>query len=756
MRLNTIMIDSLRETTSTRFQQHWITALLLCGVLISWLSVPVGSKVLREADTIAAVAVSGALYGALLSGSRFRGRTALLIGVVTSLGLVVLIVGRVLPDAPTLFSQPFDKSLWLMNVRLAMLGEVLRSDTQWVLTSYFPQTRLFLFLNVLAVWNAAAWLLWGVLRRRRALAAVLPLAMLGALYTALSKDGAQLPVLFIAACVLLLARTAYTYQTHDWDRRDVGFPDLIGEDWAVWAAILSAAVVLLAGISTPEWRNSFQRFIESLRLPPPPPEWTAVPVQISPQVSENYTPSFVPSLGYVGDSFPDSDQTVFYVVTDEPPSGIDSSGLAEPPQQQHYWRGAIFDRYTGSGWDLLNVEVDVPSVSDEPVGPGRYALTQRFEIISLLDDRLFAANQPVKASQGISLQMALTDPTAVLLRGRLPRYEITSWVSRATAPELEADSTAYPPEIRERYLQLPDSVPQRVKDLAARLTQGATSAYDKALRVQEYLRVTYPYKLDVPAPPSNRDVVDYFLFDAPGGFCSYYATAMAVMLRSQGVPARVVAGFATGEYDGQLRKYRVAAKAAHAWVEVYFPTYGWIEFEPTSSQAVFDYTGAEEAQPDQLPVSPQPRSADAVLTPIAIGALSALTLGLLGAAALIAWRRYAQSRLTPEQQARRLYWEARRSLQQLGVGSALSATPDEFRAACADQLADQPRLRQAVEAATNSYIRAVFTSAPPDRSDMEMTRRAWRIAWKERLRLRLRLHTRHQRGHPVQIAPRDR
>jgi len=731
------MIDSLRDTTWTRLQQHWITALLLSSVVITWLSALSGIDRLREVETIVGVVLSGVFYGALLAFSRFRGRAALVIDVVTSLGLAVLIVGRVLPDPSSLFTQPFDKSLWLMNARLATLGEVLRSDTQWLLTNYFSQTRLFLFMNVLAVWQAAVWLMWSVLRRRRALAAVLPLAILGAIYTALSKDGAHLPVLFIAACVLLMARTAYTYQTHDWARRDVGFPDLIGEDWTAWAAILSIAVVLLAGVSTSEWRDSFQRFVESLR-PPPSPERTTVPVQIKPQISDNYTPSFVPSMGYVGDSFPVSDQTVFYVTTDDPPAGVDSSGLAKPPEQKHYWRGAIFDRYTGVGWEPLNVEVEAPPAAIDLVGPGRYALTQQFDIISLQDNRLFAAGQPMQASDGTVLQAAQDDPTAVLPRGRLPRYEITSWAPRVTAQELEADSTGYPAEIRERYLQLPDTVPPRVTDLAARLTQGATSPYDKALRVQEYLRLTYPYNLDVPAPPPNRDVADYFLFDAPGGFCSYYATAMAVMLRSEGVPARVVVGFASGEYDGLLRKYRVPAKSAHAWVEVYFPTYGWIEFEPTSAQAVFDYTGAEQDQLDQLPGPSQARSADETLTPIVIGAFMALMLGLVGVAAVIVWRRYALSRLTPERQARKLYWDARQSLQQLKVGTTLSATPDEFRAACADRLADQPRLRHAVEALTEPYICAVFTSTPPDRSDVELARRAWRSAWKERLSLRWR------------------
>jgi hypothetical protein len=218
----------------------------------------------------------------------------------------------------------------------------------------------------------------------------------------------------------------------------------------------------------------------------------------------------------------------------------------------------------------------------------------------------------------------------------------------------------------------------------------------------------------------------------------------------------VVAGFATGEYDGLTRKYRVPAKSAHAWVEVYFPGYGWIEFEPTSSQEVFDYISAETEQSD-LPVeSPQTRSADSAPTPIMIGLISALTLGLIGVLGYIVWRRYALSQLTPALQARRLYWETRRSLHTLGIDVAPSATPTEFRAACADRLADQPRLQQAINLAIDSYIRAVFTATPPDRSEMIEARRMWQVTWHQRLRLRLRLYTRHLRGQPVKIAQRDR
>ena len=735
------MITSLKDTTLARLQQHWITVVLLSAVVLTWLSLLSTAERLREVETIAAVLICGVLYGAVLAQSRWRARTAWTIGLLTSLGLAILIVGRILPDPASLFGQPFYKSLWLMNARLATLGEVLVSDTQWMLTTYVAQTRLLLFLNVLAVWNAAAWLAWGVMRRRRGLAAVLPLALIGVLYTAFSKDGLQVSVLFIVACVLLIARTAYTYAIHDWTHRNVGFPDLIGEDWTMWAAILSVAVVLLAGFSTPEWRDSLERFAESLRPPPPPPERTVVPISLEQQASDNYTPSFVPRMDFVGDSFPESDQTVFYVSTDDTPAGVDSGGVMNPPKEKHYWRGAIFDQYTGTGWELLTV--DAPLVANYDIPPGRYALKQQFDIIALQDDRLFAAGQPARASAGTTLEAAQDDDTAILPRGRLPRYEITSWAPRVTAQELSAASTDYSPEIRAKYLSLPDSVPQRVKDLAARLTEGATSPYDKALRVQEYLRVTYPYKLDVSAPPPNRDVVDYFLFDAPGGFCSYFASAMTVMLRSQGVPARVVAGFASGEWDGLTRKYRVPAKLAHAWVEVYFPSYGWIEFEPTSSQEVFDYISPETEQPDLPAVSPQTRSADSSPTAIMIGAGIALLLGLMGVLSYFVWRRYTQSRLAPELQARRLYWDTRQALQPLGVEVALSATPLEFRAACADRLADQPRLRLAIDLAIDSYIRAVFTAMPLDRSDVIAAQRMWRATWRQRWLLRLQ--TRHLR-----------
>jgi transglutaminase-like putative cysteine protease len=732
------MINTLRDSAWNHIKQGWITAMLVGVVVVAWLQVIATADWLRDANVLVSAALCGVLYGGLLASSRFRGRTVLIIDLVTSLGFALLVVGRILPDVQSFTRLPFEKTIWLMNARTLTVLEALREDAQWLVTNYFSSTRLFVFLNIFAIWNAAAWLIWCVARKRRALRGVLPIAVLIAYHTGLGKNGPSVPLWFIAGSVLLVARTAFTYTTHDWDRRRVGFPDLVGEDWTTAAVGLAVVVILLAGISTPEWRSSMQHFLESLRPPPPPAAQPAAPVVVDVKPTGNYATSFVPSMGYVGDPFPDSTETVFYVTTSDAPSGMETNGIAHAPAQQHYWRGAIYDRYTGRGWEQLDVSVPVATPEDiDMVAPGRYALAQQFQIVSLQDNRLFAADQPV-ASKDAVLQASPEDATAILARGHLPQYEITSWAPKVSARELEADRAAYPPEIVTRYLQLPDSVPQRVKDLAARLAQGSTSAYDKAVRVQEYLRATYLYKLNVPPPPPGRDVVDYFLFDAPGGFCSYYASAMTVLLRSQGVPARVVVGFATGDYDGLLRRYVVPANAAHSWAEVYFPTYGWIEFEPTSSRSTFEYTSEEAPLPDQLPETSTARSDNAAPTVIVISMFAVLLIGSVGLAAVYLWRRQRWLQLAPEVQARKLYWQARQSLAQLGVEATGSATPAEFLQACADHLIDHPRLQDCVQRVTELYVRAVFMSAPPTRSDVATARQVWQSTWRERVQLRWR------------------
>ena len=167
-------------------------------------------------------------------------------------------------------------------------------------------------------------------------------------------------------------------------------------------------------------------------------------------------------------------------------------------------------------------------------------------------------------------------------------YRMTSLVSVATDDDLRGASTEYDNFLTDHYLQLPESLPDRVRDLADRLTAGSDNPLDKTLAIQNYLRgPEFTYSLDIEAPPIEADGVDWFLFDSKVGYSDYFGSSMAVMLRSVGVPTRMAAGYAPGELneDGQ----RVIRDSdSHGWVQVYFPGYGWIDFEPTPNWPTHD------------------------------------------------------------------------------------------------------------------------------------------------------------------------
>lgn len=142
--------------------------------------------------------------------------------------------------------------------------------------------------------------------------------------------------------------------------------------------------------------------------------------------------------------------------------------------------------------------------------------------------------------------------------------------------------TNYLNDIHKRYLQLPPSLPARVKDLAKNLTSTCKTDYDKAKAIEKYLSNNYVYTLAPDPTPKDRDFTDYFLFDLKEGYCTYYATAMTVMVRSLGIPARYVEGYSLPPIAGANGVYEVTNQQAHAWVEVYFEGFGWLPFEPTS------------------------------------------------------------------------------------------------------------------------------------------------------------------------------
>jgi hypothetical protein len=242
--------------------------------------------------------------------------------------------------------------------------------------------------------------------------------------------------------------------------------------------------------------------------------------------------------------------------------------------------------------------------------------------------------------------------------------------------DLRAAPATLPPDLAQRYLALPDTIPQRVRDLTEQVVKGAETRYDQAKAIEGYLR-TYTYTLDLPTPPADRDIVDYFLFDLKKGYCDYYASAMVVMARSAGVPARFASGYAQGTYDHQAGHWVITELNAHSWVEIYFEGIGWVEFEPTAGLPPLERPSGGEAT---SPTGSQP-------TPGLWGGripwaliILAGVLALLAAIVLLLWRPRRLQTVRAADLIRDRYTRLLRWGRRLGQPLQDSQTPYEYGA----------------------------------------------------------------------------
>ncbi len=179
----------------------------------------------------------------------------------------------------------------------------------------------------------------------------------------------------------------------------------------------------------------------------------------------------------------------------------------------------------------------------------------------------------------------LRDPTSSVFNPAhnsvTTRYDAVSLLPVVSPAELRKVVPGdYPQPFRETYLQLPSNLDPRIRKLAAGVTSHARNEYDRVSAVSAYLESHYRYTLDLQGPVPV-DPLANFLFVRRAGHCEYFATAMTIMLRTLGIPARYATGFAPGEYNPIAGDYIIRGSDAHAWVEVYFPGYGWLTFDPT-------------------------------------------------------------------------------------------------------------------------------------------------------------------------------
>lgn len=260
-----------------------------------------------------------------------------------------------------------------------------------------------------------------------------------------------------------------------------------------------------------------------------------------------------------------------------------------------YLRGLAFDLYDGRSWSRSGGAWEALPLLG-PVSLAAAPLTEERLSISLepleppvlfLPDRAAQLSFPGRVPGLLARDPFGNYSVDALHHGGL-RYEV------ALRGEAPADTSAeIPAEVRAHYLQLP-SLEDGVPRLARQITEGASSPEEKARRIEAYLRAEYEYSLELSRDETRAPLED-FLFVQRRGHCEYFATAMAILLRTQGVPARVVNGFYGGEWNEFGEYLAIRRGDAHAWVEVFLPGHGWTRFDPTpAAPVVRGWSGALE------------------------------------------------------------------------------------------------------------------------------------------------------------------
>jgi transglutaminase-like putative cysteine protease len=283
-------------------------------------------------------------------------------------------------------------------------------------------------------------------------------------------------------------------------------------------------------------------------------------------------------------------------------------------QAPGFWRVLAFDRYTGQGWEMsrenkvLNVRrpewsyrffLSMPSFRGETK-----QVIQTYTVVSELPNLIPALAYPQQLyfpspEIEVDVEGSLRSPAALL---EDLTYTVVSEVPYRNRSVLQKASADYPKSITNYYLDVPpkiaDKVRQRTEELLATSPKPITSPYEKALYLTQALKQRYSIPEDpfgLPYLAENEDLVEAFLFKHNGGYPDHFSTVLTIMLRSIGIPARLVAGFATGEFNPFTGFYIVKNTDAYAMTEVYFPKHGWYTFDPIPGHELFPQS-VEESQ----------------------------------------------------------------------------------------------------------------------------------------------------------------
>ena len=578
-------------------------ALIVAGFLLTMpaLALPaVGWPV--EPRIIVPVTWASVVFGFVLTRSRYSDLMALTVSSLYGIAAVIFAAAS---------QQP--------GPLIDGIAQVLRRAFDWTTAAFDgsinTDSLVLTMLVALLFWLLAYNADWHIFRLDRVWRVILPPGLILLVNAMIYSGDEPLDLylaLFLLMSLLLIVRSNIDARQWDWHISGLRVPKIVRRQFAAIGLALAVLALAIAwAIPTSglqERLDAFQRFLASdpIQQMAETLNRLLAPIEGEGPATTDY---YGGDLLYLGGAVRLGDEVVL---------------LVEAPRRKHryYWRSRVFERYTAGQWaPSANLRITDPnaplelSMDAEVIGQKRETVRQVFTVGAIHSRIYYAAPQPASIDQAGRIDLIYTDrpqnrsmnvsvirPLRALKPGET--YQARSLTSAAAAEDLRAAGTAYPTWVSNPnlYVGQPNS---RILSLAQQIVSEAAAGnpYDQAKAIEQWLRRNITYSETISAPPPDVDAVEWLLFDVRQGYCTYYATAMIVMLRHLGIPARLAAGFSQGEYDDARGQYIVRERDAHTWVEVYFPSYGWIEFEPTAAEEPYSRESDSPTSPQQQPLS---------------------------------------------------------------------------------------------------------------------------------------------------------
>ncbi|WP_407272624.1 DUF4129 domain-containing transglutaminase family protein [Radiobacillus sp. PE A8.2] len=496
-------------------------------------------------------------------------------------------------DGLFIFERMFSKPWFsLLNMHLQYNAEMIIQQ-QWIEMTPLFRSLLFLFL----LWLMSYLLYyWFVVAKRIFLFVLLTFIYVTVLDTFTMYQGDQAIVRTFIVSLVAMGVSSFSKVL---DKEVIPLTSL--KRLAAWLIPLSVMVLFAT--------------VVGFAAPKQEPQWPdPVPFIQSTALNMNGEGGRVQKVGYgeddsrLGGSFIQDETQVFQALA----------------QENHYWRIETKDIYTGKGWERSTPENYQQQLNGQISLETFHGGVATEELQAQINFRPAGFFSKLVYPYGISSvegefeaqyfldegSEAITVETREGAGNNLNNYQVTYDYPSFSIDQLIASGEGDPEEVERQYLQLPASLPDRVRELAEEITADETTRYDKVKAVERYFRLNgFEYDTTgVAIPGEGEDYVDQFLFETKVGYCDNFSTSMVVLLRSLDIPTRWVKGFSSGELvqNAQtppgMNLYEVKNSNAHSWVEVYFPNSGWVPFEPTQGFSnPIDFFEEEEETDTEVP-----------------------------------------------------------------------------------------------------------------------------------------------------------